>query len=93
MKNELENVKAKESKTSLKITETDRQRLFDIAFDVAEMNGKKKLFTPLKAFRLCLSLTETIIKERGIWVYDGKDFEKYNEKLKSMIVEYDQKVH
>ena len=35
MKNELENVKAKESKTSLKITETDQQRLFDIAFDVA----------------------------------------------------------
>lgn len=93
MKNELENVKTKESKTSLKITETDRQRLFDIAFDVAEMNGKKKLFTPLEAFRLCLSLTETTIKERGIWVYDGKDFEKHTEKLKSMIVEDDQKVH
>jgi len=93
MKNELENVKAKESKTSLKITEIDRQRLFDIAFDVAEMNGKKKLFTPLEAFRLCLSLTENEIKERGVYIYEGKDFEKHTEKLKSMIVEEDQKLH
>jgi len=93
MKNELENVKAKESKTSLKITEIDRQRLFDIAFDVAEMNGKKKLFTSLEAFRLCLSLTENEIKERGVYIYEGKDFEKHTEKLKSMIVEEDQKVH
>ena len=33
------------------------------------------------------------VKERGVYIYDGKDFEKYTEKSKSMIVEDDQKVH
>lgn len=67
MKNELENVKAKESKTSLKITEIDRQRLFTIASELAEMNGNNEPFTPLEAFRICLSLTEdTIVDQKMI---------------------------